>query len=194
VVIDPVLTIDGANADTYLRKSVPDENYGSSSNLLLNGGYYARRPVHGKTIQDFFDEPATLYSATLRLYSTTDASTQTPRPVGAYAIDTPGWNSFQATWNDRLSGVRWNRPGGDFEPSPVFVNNDITQAPGWRSWPITDAAQRWLDGEPNAGILLKYVDEGAGSLVSFASSNEADASLAPRIVVNWEPLEGVRAP
>ncbi len=193
VVIDPVVHITGANADTYIRKAYPDNNYGGSSYLYLWSGDLVRRPLHFKNIASFFDEPVTLYSATLRLYATTTVSTPI-NPVGAYRIDTPGWNSNQATWNDRLSGVRWNTPGGDFRSQPLFVNNDVTGAAGWRSFPITSAAQAWLDGEANHGVLLKYVNEGSGDVVSFASSNHPDASVHPVMVVNWEPLEGIRSP
>ncbi len=115
--------------------------------------------------------------------------------MGAYPLATPGWNSHQATWNDRLTGVRWNSPGADFDPQPVFVKDNATGPVGWRSWPITETAQAWLDGQRgNLGILLKYLDESSDALLSFASSNEADTSLLPRIVVQWEPLQGVRAP
>jgi RHS repeat-associated protein len=195
VVIDPVLTIEGATADTYLRQAGPDTNYGSSTRLLLGSGTSTRRILHGKTIQNFFDEPVTLFSATLRLYATTDTTASTVGPVGAYPLATPGWNSHQATWNDRLTGVRWNNPGADFDAQPVFVKDNATGPVGWRSWPITEAAQAWMDGQRgNLGVLLKYLDESSGALLSFASSNEADTSLLPRIVVQWEPLQGVRAP
>ncbi|HEV2070347.1 MAG TPA: fibronectin type III domain-containing protein [Acidimicrobiales bacterium] len=195
VVVDPVLTFEGADADTYLRKAAPDENNGASSRLSVLGGSGARRSLHAKAIKNFFDEPAMLYSATLRLYATTDTSAYSPRPMGAYGITTSPWYSSQATWNRRTDGLAWNTPGGDFRPEPIFVNPNVTGAPGWRSWPITSPAQDWLDGKANLGVLLKYEDEAAGgALTSFASSNEADTTLRPRIVVRWEPLEGVRAP
>ncbi len=133
VVIDPVLTIEGATADTYLRQGGPDTNYGSSTRLLLSSGTGTRRILHAKTIEDFFAEPVTLFSATLRLYATTDTTGSTVGPVGAYPLATPGWNSHQATWNDRLTGVRWNSPGADFDPQPVFVTDNATGPVGWRS-------------------------------------------------------------
>ncbi|MDP9421078.1 MAG: DNRLRE domain-containing protein [Actinomycetota bacterium] len=193
VVIDPVLTITGATADTYVSRGSPDTNYGASSRLYLYGGSSARRALHGKTIEDFFNEPVTVYAADLELYATVDTSSS-PTPAGAFRLDTPGWNSNQATWNSRLTGTPWNTPGGDFRPEPLFVNNAVTGPAGWRSWTITKAVQAWLDGEPNLGVLVKYVDESTGALVPFASSNDADPTRLPRIVVKWEALAGARDP
>lgn len=64
VVIDPVLVIDPpAHADTYLRKAFPDNEYGSSSRLLLGSGAEARRPLLARDVASAFDEPVTVVSA-----------------------------------------------------------------------------------------------------------------------------------
>jgi hypothetical protein len=195
VVIDPVLVIDPpAYADTYLRKAAPDSAYGSSTRLLLGSGTEARRPVLARNVVAAFDEPVTVVSAEVQLYATTDTTAQVVAPVGAYEV-TNGWDPNQATWNSRLTGTRWNTAGGDFDPQPLFVNNNVTGAPGWRTWTITSSVQAWLDGQrSNPGVLLKYADESSGALVSFASSNEADPALLPRIAIHWEPLAGDRGP
>ena len=196
VVIDPMLTIGGGAADTYLSKGSPDSNYNTSIRLYVLAGSSIWRTIHAKDIAAFFDEPVTLYSATFQLWATSDTSTQVASPVGLHEMATREWNSGAATWNTRLApGLRWASPGGDFVAQPTFVNPDVTGAPGWRSWPMTSLAQKWLDGTSlYSGVMLKYENEAAGALLPFASTSESDTSLQPRMVINWEPLEGMRAP
>lgn len=43
-------------------------------------------------------------------------------------------------------------------------------------------------------MLIKYADESAGSQLVFASNNATDATKRPRMIVDWEPLVGVRTP
>jgi hypothetical protein len=108
VVIDPVLTIGGSDADTYLSKSSPDSNYNSSSRLYISGGTYVRRAIQAKNIAAFFDEPATLYSATFQLYATGDTSAQPAAPVGLHEMATREWNSAAATSGPSIRGLETN--------------------------------------------------------------------------------------
>jgi hypothetical protein len=89
--------------------------------------------------------------------------------------------------------VAWSRADGDFASQPLSVNPDVS-GPGDKSWNITKAAQAWVDGEPNLGVLVKHVDEAAGAHAYFSSSDYSDPDFAPRIVVTWEPLAGLRGP
>jgi hypothetical protein len=66
--------------------------------------------------------------------------------------------------------VAWSRAGGDFASQLLSVNPDVS-GPGDKSWNITKAAQAWVDGEPNLGVLIKHVDEAAGAHAYFTSSD-----------------------
>lgn len=193
VVVDPVLTISSAGVDTFLSKSQPDTNYGGDSHLQIASATTGiRRPIYSAAIQDFFDEPAIVVDAELRLYA--DIVQITPvSPVAAHAV-TQSWSSSQATWNRRLSGVAWNSPGGDFASEALSVVDNVANGPGWYGWDIAKSAQGWVDGEANLGVVLKHVSESSGAHIFFASANHSESSLRPRIVVTWQPLAGLRSP
>lgn len=189
VVIDPILTIGAPADDVYLSKGSPDGVF-NNIYLQLGGGAEVRRPLYHKSIEDFFSEPATVLAAQLQLNAVATVY-GSAAPVGVYRVADPAWSASQATWNRRLSGVNWNSPGGDFDPEPLWVNPNITGAAGPRYWDITEAAQGWLDGEANQGVLVKFVNEASVPTGAFfISSNNATTTQRPSIVVQWQPLAG----
>ncbi len=195
VVIDPTVTINGANNDTYIGSGTnANENYGSSTIMGIGGGTNKFRTLHQRDVASFFTEPAVVTGARLELYATNDTSASAQQSVAIHEIRAP-WSSGQATWNDRLTGTPWASAGGDFDSLPLWRGNGIIGAPGWRSFPVTRAFQGWVDQEkPNHGVLIKYLDESGGPQVVFASNNNSDSTKRPRMIVNWEPLKGVRSP
>ncbi len=192
VVVDPTLTVTSAN-DTYLGSGAyANTNYGTSTVLGIGGGTTKIRALHQRELASFFTEPAVITAAALELYVTNDTSGSAQRVVAVHEVSA-GWASTQATWNNRLSSTPWAQAGGDFDALALWKGNGVIGSPGWRSFPVTRAAQGWVDGtKPNNGVVIKYVDEAAGPQVSFASANATDATKRPRLVVNWEPLQGLR--
>ncbi len=195
VVVDPTVTIIGATHDTYIGSGVyANSNYGSSTVMGIGGGTTKIRALHQRDVASFFTEPAIVTGARLELYATNDTSAYAQRDVAVHEV-TSSWSSGQATWNNRLTGTPWNSAGGDFEAIPLWEGSDVIGAPGWRRFPITRAFQGWIDEvKPNHGVLIKYADESAGPQVVFASNNSTDATKRPRMIVDWEPLVGVRSP
>lgn len=194
VVVDPSVTIPGASRDTFVGSSVyANNNYGSSVELGVQGGSIRIRSLHQRDLASYFDEPAVVTGARLELYATNDTSAAPRQSVAIHAL-TSSWSSTGATWNRRLSATPWTSTGGDYEALPLYRNHDAGPgAPGWRQFPVTRAVQGWVDGtRPNHGLIVKYENEASGPTVIFASSNSSDASRRPRLVVNWEPLQGLR--
>jgi hypothetical protein len=73
VVIDPTVTINGANNDTYIGSgSYANENYGSSTIMGIGGGTNKFRTLHQRDVASFFTEPAVVTGARLELYATND--------------------------------------------------------------------------------------------------------------------------
>jgi len=58
---------------------------------------------------------------------------------------------LQATWNSRLTGVSWDTPGGDYEEKSIILHTDSN---GDLPFNCISPIQRYLNGEPNYGILL----------------------------------------
>jgi hypothetical protein len=85
-----------------------------------------------------------------------------------------------ASWMYRDGTSTWATPGGDFGTA------EATAVPttGWISWNVTGIVADWLSGTfPNVGLALVEVDEAGGGLHAFASSDDADPAVRPRLTV-----------
>jgi YD repeat-containing protein len=193
VVVDPTVTLTGSTKDTYLGSGAyANNNYSSSTVMGIGGGTTRIRTLQQRNMLSFFNEPAVVTGASLQLYVTNDTSASAQRHVAVHEV-TSSWAGPQATWNNRLTGTPWSSAGGDFDPLPLWRGNGIIGAPGWRSLPITRVLQNWVDGmKPGNGVVVKYLDESAGPQVVFASAEATDTTKRPRMVVNWEPVQGLR--
>jgi hypothetical protein len=94
-----------------------------------------------------------------------------------------GGTADGATWNTFDSSTPWTTQGGDYDPA-VVASSPITAATGdWESWDISTLVRDWVDGSAaNHGLLLK----GSGTIaVSFASKEDADAALHPKLSITY---------
>jgi hypothetical protein len=143
-------------------------------------------------------------SAVLRLHlSRTNAS----QDVALHAVtraweegpsDAPGEEGAGAatevgdvTWlHTFFDDALWQTPGGDFEETPLLVQN----VPGtgeheFSSEALVALVQAWADQPAsNYGILLRSVSPGAGTAQRFDSRENAAASQQPQLVVVYEEL------
>jgi len=85
-----------------------------------------------------------------------------------------------------IPGVSWNTPGGDFNNS-VKSNIEVGQANAWYSWDVTQIVQNWIDGTwDNDGFILMPDFKPTGiNWVRFASSDNADHTLAPKLTITY---------
>jgi hypothetical protein len=94
-----------------------------------------------------------------------------------------GGTADGATWNTHDGSTPWTTQGGDYDPAMV-ASSPITAATGdWESWDISTLVRDWVDGSAaNHGLLLK----GEGTVnVSFASKEDADAALHPKLSITY---------
>lgn len=84
------------------------------------------------------------------------------------------WDEHSATWQQRLGNLPWPEPGGD---GPGCHHSQTWRRPapagGIVALDVTAAVQRWLDGEPNHGLLLTGGRDGV-----FFAASESDAGPA----------------
>ena len=98
--------------------------------------------------------------------------------VGA-ALVTPAGG---ASWNYPNGTTPWAAPGGDFTAPDVAA--DV--APGWCAWNVTAYARDVHAGTyPPIGFFLKEVDEVAGNLHAFYSSDAVDSALRPKLTITY---------
>jgi hypothetical protein len=79
------------------------------------------------------------------------------------------WAENQVTWNNRLTGVPWTTPGGDFASTPEDTVH--VTALGWYSFDVTALVNAWLAGTlPNYGVVF-HIPVPNSSLVDFWSDD-----------------------
>ncbi|MEM7009975.1 MAG: polysaccharide lyase [Verrucomicrobiota bacterium] len=91
------------------------------------------------------------------------------------------WKNFMGDWMDAE-----NQAQGDVGFSTTkIVDDDSVKAVEWE---VADLVRPWLSDErPNQGFFLRLID-GRGPIV-FASREDLDPSLRPRLILNGESFE-----
>ena len=111
--------------------------------------------------------------------------------IVAYAVH-QDWTENESCWNSFRKDATWITPGGDdgakdrsAEPvGSVEIANFPARDEHYRfvSIDLTDCVQKWLSGEPNYGILLKYA---GGGCVKVCSSEFQDYPFRPTLVLAY---------
>ena len=169
--------------DNYLDEFSNNNNRGSRAELRIRdpGSNNKYRPL----LQ--FDLPgipaeAKIVRATLELellYNIDDTSFS----VDVHRV-TQLWSETGSTWDERDTGQPWTAAGGDFDPN-VMTTALVGPAIDVRyPFDLTDLVQGWVSGDyPNYGaILIAHVGL---TNAHFATSDHSDASLHPRLTVEW---------
>ena len=167
------------NTRNHGDHSLDLDNLGTLEHSLIQFGLGAI--VHG----------AKILSARLELYHTVTAGTPTSPGADVFRV-TRDWiegsksgsgTADGATW-DTWDGVsNWTQAGGDSDVQPIASGPISAAVNDWESWEIGALVQGWVDGTvPNYGVLLK----GTGDTeVSFASKEDADPSLRPKLSITY---------
>lgn len=72
------------------------------------------------------------------------------------------WGEYQATWNERLTGVNWGVAGGQGGVDFLAGAEDVTLVnlvDQWYSWDVPVMVGEWIaDGSVNFGVWLRWAD------------------------------------
>lgn len=123
-----------------------------------------------------------IQSANLWIYKHS-GGTATQKPVTVHQV-TNQWDA-SASWNNRLSGVAWDTPGGDYDSMAIASNGPTGNSPeGWYSLDITFLVQDWVDGiYNNYGLCL----DNTGTYVYIRSADYAGTTYDPYLEVTVIP-------
>jgi Tfp pilus assembly protein PilX len=177
-----------ASADTYLRLSNVDDNYGVDTFLATDSETGGGKPMRTLIRFDLSAIPsgAVVESATLELYLFSSSGSQTDVveafPLTQEWVEGTGGTNAGASW-DLYDGVTpWVTPGGDRLPDAVAAFT--AGAVGWKTMDLATVAQAWLDGTlPNYGLVLASPTSGGNDEKHYYSREYADPSLRPRLTV-----------
>jgi hypothetical protein len=179
-----------AVSDTEIWTTFPNDNYGACNAIYIN-----RNPLQRGLIQfDLTGIPsnATITSATFRM--TKFGGNNTSHDLSVHRI-TNSWsegvggcgedNTANSSWNNRMTGVPWTTPGGDFVATPAATTS--VGGNGQYDWNITSLAQNWLDGTfNNHGVILGFsIESGSDQKKDFRSREHGIESERPLLIVTY---------
>ncbi len=170
-------------SDTRISAEVPTSNFGASD---LRGG--ARQQIATLMRFDVSSIPsgANVQSAYLHLYGY-HREGSADFDLGAFAVKR-AWAEAGASWNMALSSTPWGAPGCNdmlTDRAELATDQATVGSAGWYSWSVTDDVQRMVnDPATNAGWLLMQAEAVPG-VVSMYSSEHANATLRPKLVVTY---------
>jgi hypothetical protein len=187
-------------ADTYLRNSNPDGNFGSGPTLLVGVSKSGSVINHAllKFSLDGIPTNATITGASLQLTSTGGIVPAQDFTLDRLLVD---WGEMDATWNTRLApATGWDTGGGtagtDYAPTPSAVA-PIGPASSVNTFSSDDMAadvQGWLNNPgSNFGWILIAQDEQAAS-GEMVGSREASGSEPVLTVTYTAPAAAPASP
>jgi RHS repeat-associated protein len=220
VIIDPTLALETPNVDCNIYSGAFETYSGFCGNLgwkTLAAFANYKTNEGGRSLLSFnlgkVPSTAAVTDATLGLHAPGAALNTAGVQVREVANS---WN-HQVSWKVRhCSGscINWTHPGGDFagEGAEVQTTQRGSQAGWWNfSEEITGMAQRWVEGAPKNGLIVKLADEAqkecGGSLCEkrslvFDSSAASNPANRPYLSVTYylpaahgsitRPTEGAR--
>jgi hypothetical protein len=84
--------------------------------------------------------------------------------------------------------MQWEQPGAN-GPNDIDANvlsSTSNSGVGWHSWELTDAVQKWVDGEwINEGLLLVSDNESGDDLTAYVSSEYQNESFRPELRIEY---------
>ncbi len=199
VVIQPNAT---AGMDTYIRKNLPDQNYGSA----ITSGVGLQEPNEMRSLIrfDLPDNIGVIKDATLSVIGRYSEGSEGLVNIKLHPLLNEWEEGVEhaepgaANWTYRTVEETWDNPGGDFdegiysygEPSLLIDSEYI-----WYSWDITSIAKRWESGRlENYGVIMVPDGVSDPDLFFFYTSEHSLASERPKLTITYHaeidpPLE-----
>lgn len=192
VVVDPSVvfytTQLNTDVDCYISSGSADTPLCGGQSLDVGySGASSSRSLLKFFVEQALPNNSQVLNAELRLYQQS-ASTTASTSVDLLQVN-EDWSSL-ATWNHRDFSNTWSTPGGTIASGPSATTS-VAPAAGWYSWYPTELVSKWLHRDiTNTGLLLKQTGESTNQVLHFASAENVDASLRPRLVVRWQQWLG----
>ncbi len=187
VVLQPNASYNGVT-DTYLSSWSPDANYGELPK-------FAVRPNDEWAGMIKFDlsgvvpSEAVITEGYLDLYVVSRSNDSNYEDAGVYAARR-AWNEAQATWNRATSATYWSVAGANGIPTDrtntLLDQQRLDAVNVWERFNVTDALAQWVSGsQANHGLVIKGGAGSGGVNYDFASSENNDLTIRPRLVFTY---------
>ena len=168
--------------DSYIQQNFANSNFGASTFIEI--GRESSKFSRGLIEFDLSDVPtnARIKSATLQLYMTVNSN-------DTFVVEVrrlnSSWTELNVTWDSRNETNNWTITGGDFDLT-IYDNISVDNTIGWKTWNVTNLVQEWVNGTySNYGILLKTKTANVATFKTFASSDNTDLAIWPKLNINY---------
>ncbi len=192
-----------AGSDTWISSADQSYNYGASTGLSAGNDGAATESRRALLAFDLSSIPAgsTINSATMSLYQYAQADSSTPQ-LGVYEVSR-SWaegsgdgsaSGDGATWVTYDGVNSWTTAGGDFNGTAAATANAPSVSGVWLDFDLAGLTQQWVNGTTaNHGVLVRKTSEDTALSDYkdfYASDYSVDASLRPRLVIEYVPAPG----
>ena len=174
-----------AGMDAFLSSAAPDNNYGTHPDFMSNS--FSAGDVRSLIRFDFSSIPTTAIVNSVE--------------VSFYGYNSPSNGSnfigngesylqkVDSAWDEAT--VTWSNQPTSSEENQVYLENAQSTIQDYLDLDITATATGMInDPSTNHGYILKLVDEtNNNNKLIFGSSDNTDASLHPKVVVNYSVYE-----
>jgi RHS repeat-associated protein len=173
-----------------------DWNYGSLATLRIGpaSSGWIHRPVLRFDLRDI-PAKSTVVSATMTL--SYNATTAAGAAINVHRLLQP-WeegngtgqcNGSGVSWKETERGVRWKTGGGAFAATQDYqLPTKARTVAGTDAYAITGLAQKWVNGTPNHGLLLKFAADTPSTTspwFDYLSDDTTTASSRPKLRVEY---------
>ena len=177
--------------DAYIESRNNSKNYGNHIDFPAISGTNGGIEVISRGLIDFdlsgIPNGATINSAKLSLYSYNSPangthSTQSGSNKSVLSRITNSWDESTVNWNNQPTTTTQNQ---------VFLPASTNSIQDYPNIDVTNLVQDMIDDPDNShGFLLKLVKEQDYRKMIFASSDNSDSSLHPKLEVTFtEPIQ-----
>ncbi len=188
VVLQPGSNGYNGLSDTYLSSWSADANYGTLTRVSVRpNDEWA--PLLKFDLTGVIPSQATIVAGYLELYVNSRSNETNWLDAGAYALRR-NWGEEQATWNRATNSVLWTTPGANGIPSDrsgvLLSQQRLDEVKVWERFDVTQALAEWNAGsQANHGLAIKGGSGSGGVNYDFASSENADPAIRPRLVFTY---------
>lgn len=171
--------------DTYIYAYAPTTNYAASDQLKVGNKQLFGALLHYDLSQ--IPPDSTVVSAAIEVFAS--GWSGAAATISAFPLLRDVTHS-QATWGLAAVGNPWTVAGangvGTDRAGAAESSVNATTVLRWYTFDVTALAQKWVTGsQANNGVMLRGASSSSTAVFYFASANNGNAALRPRLVIAY---------